>query len=183
MPQLYKHALTQKGSYTTGTLPSSKPTVYTLVVEKTLKPNRLRAQKRSPHDNPRCITKGSRSVRLCGWAGISPTDLENPHFHDYMHSIQHPSSQRNLSQTAPFSHTLVAEGYYKHQCGNNINILHPHKSSHLRLLQAPSSSVATTSTFYTPTRAVTKGYYKHLQAVWQQHQHSTLPQEQVVRSG
>ena len=43
---------------------------------------------------------------------------------------------------------------------------------------------ASMSNYYSATRyVVTKGYYKHLPTVWQQHQHSTLPQEQEVRAG
>ena len=48
-----KNAETQKGWYKLIISLSSKPTVYTQVVEKRLLPNRynlLRAQKRSPHD-------------------------------------------------------------------------------------------------------------------------------------
>ena len=66
-----------------------------------------------------------------------------------MYSIQNPSSQRNLSQTAPFSYTTVLTE--STTTGPQGTILS------LRLLQPPS--------------------------LWQQHQHSTLPQEQEVRAG
>ena len=36
----------------------------------------------------------------CGWASISPMDLENPHFQDHMHSLQNRLHNVNLSQTA-----------------------------------------------------------------------------------